>query len=249
MAGGLILHVLVLLAGLSVGSFANTCFYRIPRGISLWRPRSFCPSCRAPIPYGHLIPLVSYLLLRARCRACGAGIPATVPLVEALFGGLALLCFRIYGPSVDFVFHFFLLSLLAIIFVMDLRWQVIPTALLLPGVAGGLLYSSLWGELGPVGSLLGAGVGGGAYLALKEGYRAVRGHEGLGMGDVKMAAMVGAFLGMRGVLYVSLYGSLLGLMVGVTLIISGRAGLRTPLPYGSFLAAGSFIYVLSETIP
>ncbi len=233
---------------MSVGSFANTCFYRLPRRLSLWRPRSFCASCGAPIPYRHLLPLVSHLLLKGRCSACNSPIPATLPLVEALFGGLALLCLGLYGPSVDFLSNFFFLSLMLILFILDLRWHFIPNSLILPGIAAGLLFSSLWGESGPAGSLLGAGLGGGAYLALKEGYRALRGHEGLGMGDVKMAAMLGAFLGARGVLYVSLYGSLLGLTVGVALILSGRASLKTPLPYGSFLAAGSFIYVLGGSI-
>jgi len=180
--------------GAVFGSFANVVIYRLPRDRSLVRPRSRCPHCAAPIaPYDNL-PIVSYLLLRGRCRHCRAPITLRYPVVELLGAGLTLAAVRTAAtPALALGHAVFLLALLVVLFI-DFDFQVIPDVITLPGTVLGLLLS-LWSPLPLRDALIGVAVGGGGLLLLAEGYRRVAHREGLGMGDVKLMAMVGAFVG------------------------------------------------------
>ncbi|MBM3317381.1 MAG: prepilin peptidase [Candidatus Eisenbacteria bacterium] len=230
--------------GLILGSFLNVVIQRLPRDESLWRPRSRCPRCRRALAAGDNLPLASYLILRGRCRHCRAPIPLRYPIVEML-GALALPAAALASasPVAAAVRGAFLLALIAVAFI-DLEHQIIPDEISLPGLAAGLLAAPLIGV--PRGeAAIGAVAGAGGLLLVALGYRLVRRREGMGMGDVKLAAMLGAFLGWRGLVVSVLGGSLLGSACGLVLLARGRASGRTPLPFGTFLAAAAAAVALA----
>ncbi len=226
--------------GACLGSFINVVIHRLPLGLSLVRPRSRCPICGRPIRATENIPLVSYLLLRGRCRGCAARIPWRYPAVEALGAGLTLAAVATAASPLDGLARTILvLALLAIVFI-DLDHRIIPDAITLPGAVVGLL----WSIVGPVpvrDALLGVLAGGGGLLLVAWGYQRATGREGLGLGDVKLMAMVGAFLGWSGALSTVLIGSLAGTLVGLGLILSGRGNRLTALPFGTFLAPAAWL--------
>ncbi|MBD3237880.1 MAG: prepilin peptidase [Candidatus Eisenbacteria bacterium] len=237
--------------GLCLGSFVNVVIHRLPRGASLAGPRSRCPQCGATIAWYDNIPLLSYVLLRGRCRRCRHGISWRYPIVE-LLGGLLTVGTVLQaewmgvGWGVGLARLLFALALLAVIFI-DLDLQIIPDWITLPGIAAGLL-SAAWGPLGLVDALLGVLVGAGALLLLALGYRAATGRDGLGMGDVKLMAMVGAFLGWQGASATLLLGSLAGSAVGVALVLRGRGTRRTALPFGTFLAPAAWVVLFLGSV-
>lgn len=231
------------LLGLVLGSFLNVVIHRLPRDQSLWRPRSHCPRCLRPLAVRDNLPLLSYLLLRGRCRQCGARISPRYPIVEAL-GALALIAAALVSSTAAAaaVRGTFLLGLIAIAWI-DLEHQIIPDEISLPGVVAGLALSPLIG-LSRRDALIAAIAGAGVLLLLALAYRFVRRAEGMGEGDIKLAAMLGAFLGWRGLVVSVLAGSLLGSICGITLLARGRATGRTPLPFGTFLAIGAALAML-----
>jgi leader peptidase (prepilin peptidase)/N-methyltransferase len=231
---GLVLVGAVLL-GLGFGSFLNVVVHRLPRGESLVRPRSRCPGCGAPVRPRDNVPLLGWLLLRGRCRDCAAPISPRYPLVEALGGGLGALAVLAAPDLPGALCLGGLLLTLTAVFFIDLDHQLILDVITLPGIALGLAFGTRLGTArldAVIGCL-------GGYLVLwgvQKAYRTVRGVDGLGGGDVKLAAMLGAWLGWQGVLLTFLFGSFVGAVVGMTLASRGRAGARTALPYGVFLA-------------
>jgi len=228
--------------GAVVGSFLNVVIHRLPRGESLVRPPSHCPGCGRPVRPWDNVPVVSYLLLRGRCRDCGMRIPLRYPLVEALTAALSGLLWARFGPSPAFVVYLvFVAGLVAVTFI-DLDHRIIPDSLSLGGMPAGLAASFLTG-LGPVQSLVGIALGSGLLLAVALGYRAVTGREGMGLGDVKLLGAVGAFLGWQAVLFTVFVSSLVGAAVGVAWGIAKGGGLRLEVPYGPFLALGAALYV------
>ncbi|WP_025322491.1 prepilin peptidase [Deferrisoma camini] len=228
--------------GAVVGSFLNVVIHRLPRGESLVRPPSHCPGCGRPVRPWDNVPIVSYLVLRGRCRDCGMRIPLRYPLVEALTAGLSGLLWVRFGPTPAFgVYFVFVAGLVAVTFI-DLDHRIIPDSLSLGGMPAGLAASFVTG-LGPVQSLLGIAVGSGLLLAVALGYRAVTGREGMGLGDVKFLGAVGAFLGWQAVLFTVFVSSLVGASVGVAWGLARGGGLRLEVPYGPFLALGAALYV------
>lgn len=233
------------LLGAVVGSFLNVCIHRLPRAESVIRPRSNCPSCRKTITVFHNIPLVSYLFLRGRCGACGWRIPARYPLVEfttaVLFAGgyLRFMADPRFAVFLPFV------AICVALFVIDAEHQLLPDLLTLPGCAIGLLLSP-WNPLvGPRGALLGAFVGASLSAGLILVYWWVRKRQGMGWGDVKMLAMIGAFLGWDFTLLTIVLGSFLGIAWWGLQEIRGKGrGLQHVLPFGSFLALGSIACLL-----
>jgi leader peptidase (prepilin peptidase)/N-methyltransferase len=225
--------------GALLGSFVNVVIYRLPREISLVRPRSHCPGCGARIAFYDNIPLISYFALGGRCRRCRAPIPARYPLVEALgaalSGGVVWLA---ASPGMALAWGAFVLALLAVLFI-DYDFQIIPDVITLPGIALGLA-AAVWGPLPVKDALIGLAVGGGGLLLVAEGYRRIARREGLGLGDVKLMAMVGAFLGWHGALATLVLGSFAGSLVGGALIASRRGTRLTALPFGSFLAPAAW---------
>lgn len=253
MSGGLLdLAVLAwwFALGAVVGSFLNVCIHRLPRGESVVRPRSRCPSCGAPIRWHENIPIVSWALLSGRCAACRGKIAWRYPVVEAVSGALVAGLFVAYGPTAAFaIAAFFALSLL-VLFFTDLDHQLLPDAVTLPGLAVGL-GSAWWnpflGEEGGgrlVAAAAGAAVGGGFLWAVGAAYGRLRGVEAMGLGDVKLMAMAGAFTGPKGVVFTLLAASVTGAAVGLALIPLRGKSLKDALPFGCFLAPAALAGLL-----
>lgn len=218
--------------GLVVGSFLNVVIYRVPLGQSVAGPGSRCPGCGAKIRALDNVPLLSYGMLGGRCRDCGVRIPVSYPLVEAITGSLFAAAAYEFGPGLDLCAALVLLAALVALAAIDLRHRLLPNVIVLPAAVAGVALSTL-GDPGDwwVNPASAATVGGGLF-ALAVVYAG-----GIGMGDVKMGAMLGAFLGPYAVAAVFV-GALLGAVAGVLLMTLGRVGRRYPLPFGVFMAAG-----------
>jgi len=224
--------------GAIVGSFLNVCIYRLPLRKSIMWPSSACPHCDRELSWYENIPVVSFLALRAKCRTCHAPIAIRYPLVEALTAALFALGWWHYGPGALLASRLVFGCALLVLFAIDLEHHLLPNAITLPGIAVGLAFS-LFTEPGWQASLIGALAGGGVLFAAAEAYYRIRHEEGLGMGDVKMLAMVGAFLGWKLALVTLMLASLAGSVVGVALIASRRGTMKYALPFGTFLALGA----------
>ncbi len=236
--------VFVVLVGLAVGSFLNVVIARVPERRSLLRPSSACPGCGTPIAWRDNIPLVSFVALRRRCRACGMAIPWTYVLVESGTGAAFAIAWVRFGATWDFVIAAVLISSLIAITVIDLRHQIIPDVITLPGILAGMLANLGTGRLPWHEPVVGILIGGGIYYAVIQGYALLMGREGMGGGDVKLAAMLGAFLGWKIYLLAFVVSSLLGGVVGIALMLSGRHGGKHPVPFGPFLAVGGMVALL-----
>ena len=230
--------LVVVLLGLAVGSFLNVCIHRLPRGGSVVAPGSRCPACRRPIRWFDNVPVVSYLVLRGRCRACQAPIGPVYPAVEVATAGLFLVHWQTFGLQPLLAPRLLFAAAMIVLFVVDLRHHVLPNVITLPGIAIGLTCS-FGVEPGLPDALAGALAGGGSLLVIAKVYTLVRGREGLGMGDVKMLAMIGAFLGLPLAFVTLAWASLLGAIVGIGMMRLTGAGWQHPLPLGSFLAAAA----------
>jgi leader peptidase (prepilin peptidase)/N-methyltransferase len=297
--------------GLMFGSFANVCIHRIPAEESIVTPRSRCPGCGTLIRWYDNVPILSWLLLRARCRSCGAAISPIYPFIEGLTGLAFLAAYLVFGPTIDGAAAAWLAFTCIVLAAIDLRHFLLPDALTLTGLAAGLLFSiaratadrpAAIGEwLGgifdepvrPLAALTGAAAGAAIPLLARALYRLYRGlarrvrpeeevvpatagaalstgaeaapagedapppegpagseeedvavwalEEGMGLGDVKMLAMAGSFLGMRLTFVTILAGSLLGCLIVLPWLALTRRGFRTPVPFGPFLAAGAVL--------
>lgn len=237
------LYVIAFVFGAVVGSFLNVCIYRIPAGKSIVRPASSCPSCGQAIPFYHNIPIISYMVLRGRCSSCGAGYSPRYPLVEALMGVLAVLLAVEFGPVPGlFVYFVFTAALVTITFI-DLDHKIIPDVISLPGIVIGFGCSFLLAEPGPVDSAIGIVAGGGILLVIALGYYLLTGSEGMGMGDVKLLAMIGAFTGWKGIIVTLLAGSFVGAVLGIIVMVVHGKSSKYALPFGPFLAAGALVYL------
>ena len=235
-----------LVAGLVVGSFANVCIHRLPRGESVVTPRSRCPACGARIGALDNIPVLSFLALRGRCRRCRARISLRYPAIEAANGLLYVALAARLGPAPrTFVLMAFVTAVL-VLGLIDLEHQLLPDVITLPGTAAGVAASFLPDSpVTPLGSLLAATLGFAALTAVNLAYRASRGTDGFGGGDPKMVAMIGAFLGGRGALLAVFVASVLGSLVGLGLMaFGGRTG-RHKLPLGTFLGLGALVVIFT----
>lgn len=231
--------VTAVLLGLVVGSFLNVVILRLPERRSILRPRSACPACGATIAWYDNIPLVSFAVLRGRCRACGVTIPWRYPLVELATGLLFGLALARFGPTPDFVATSVLLAALVAITAIDVDHQIIPDVITLPGTLAGVLANLITGRFSWIECLIGIAVGGGVFLLI---ILASRG--GMGGGDMKLGAMLGAFLGWQVALLSLFLAVLLGGALAVGLLVSGRRGRKDPIPFGPFLATGGAIGAL-----
>ena len=227
------------LFGLVVGSFVNVLVHRLPRGESVVSPRSHCPACGAGIRALDNIPLLSWLLLRGRCRACGAPIAARYPLIE--LGNAALWVFVFFQARdwPEFLAGSLLASSCLALGAIDAEFQILPDRITLPGIGAGILLSFFSSTRTPGSALAGAALGAGGLFVIAFAYEKIAGQEGMGLGDVKMLGMIGAFLGPTGVAVTVLLASLAGSVVGLALIALGTGNRRMRLPFGVFLAAGA----------
>jgi leader peptidase (prepilin peptidase)/N-methyltransferase len=254
----------VFLLGLIIGSFLNVCILRIPRAESVVLPASHCTACKSEIkPYDN-IPVLSWLILGGRCRKCKARISALYPTVELATGLLFVACYLVFGITAEGLKWAVFAALLVVLTVTDFRERILPDKVNFVGLGLGLLLSlftrpidgtALWLSshlfafpppqpvISILDSLLGAMGASGLLWLVAEGYFRARGREGMGLGDVKMMAMAGAFLGLQRALLTILLGSLLGSFIGVAVIALWRKGRDFELPFGTFLGAGALLVV------
>jgi len=226
--------------GAIIGSFLNVCVHRLPRQQSVAWPPSACPNCGHMLAWYENIPVLSYLVLRARCRKCRAPISARYPIIEALSALMFLVGMWYYGPSLLLAQRLLFGCVLIVLFAIDLEHHLLPNVITLPAIAIGFIFS-FFTEPGWVASLIGIGLGGGLLFAVAEAYYRIRNEEGLGMGDVKMLAMIGAFLGWKLTIVALMMASFTGTLVGIGVLASGRGGMKFALPFGTFLALGAAI--------
>jgi leader peptidase (prepilin peptidase)/N-methyltransferase len=255
-----VFEVYALLVGLIVGSFANVCIHRLPADFEpapgrlgflrdLWRqvgsvvhPPSHCPRCRKPIRWYDNVPLVSWLVLRARCRSCGLPIPARYPAVEAANGLLWLALALLHGPRPRTLAEMAFATALLVLVVIDLEHQLLPDAITLPGALAAFLASFLPGSpVSPLESFLAAAAGYLVFAFLAWLWRRLRKIDALGEGDWKMAALLGAFFGWERLLLVLLVASTAGALVGVGTVLARRGDWQTRLPFGTFLGLAALV--------
>jgi len=234
--------------GLVFGSFLNVVVHRLPRGMSLVRPGSHCPKCGAPVRWFDNIPVLSYLLLGGRCRACRATISLRYPLVELAAGVIAAAVVARFGLTLQGLEAMLLVMLLLPLALIDLEHHLLPDVLTLPGIVLGLAGSAAGGFVPLLNSVIGALVGAAVPYVVIVVYRRLRGVEGMGLGDVKLLAMIGAFLGWRGVLLTLGLAATAGALLGLTLIALGRGRRDTELPFGTFLAGAATIVLFAGNV-
>jgi leader peptidase (prepilin peptidase)/N-methyltransferase len=263
-----LIGVFVFLFGLIIGSFLNVCILRIPAGKSIVLPASACTKCGKEIRAYDNIPVISYLILGGKCRGCKTKISPMYPFVEFLTGVLFLACFYAFGLSVDALKWATFAAILVVLVFTDIRERTLPDAVNFTGLGLALLLSlfvkptdgtALWlanrvfqfpppsPVLSLVDALLGAAVGSGLLWLVSEAYFKLRGREGMGLGDVKMMLMAGAFLGAKRTLLTIMTGSILGSVLGIAVILIRRKDADYELPFGTFLGAGALLVVFFGT--
>lgn len=240
-----LLLALAAVYGAIVGSFLNVVILRLPRkDASIVFPGSHCPVCQAPLRWYDNIPVLSYLVLCGRCRACKTRISFQYPLVELLTALLAALLWHEFGWSFDLFFFFLFCASLVVIIFIDFHHQIIPDCISLPGILIGFAGSFISGQISWQQSALGILCGGGLLYAVAYGYHVLTGREGMGGGDIKLLAMIGAFLGWQSLLYVVFFSSLTGSLAGGAAMLIRKTGGRARIPFGPFLAAGAITWLL-----
>jgi len=237
------LAILALL-GLAVGSFLNVCIHRLPRDQSLNSPPSRCPACEYRLRWFDNVPILSYVLLGGRCRKCRARISIRYPLVEVITMALFLVHGAVFGWTALLVPRLAFACAMVVLFAIDLEHQLLPNVITLPGIVVGLIASAVLPP-GIVDALIGVLIGGGVLWLIGEAYFRFSGHEGMGGGDVKMLAMIGAFLGWKLVLVTLVLSSIAGSVIGLLVIAIRKGGMKYALPYGTFLALGALVASLA----
>jgi leader peptidase (prepilin peptidase)/N-methyltransferase len=257
------------IVGSVLGSFLNVCIHRLPREESIVFPPSHCISCNTQIRFYDNIPIVSYLLLLGRCRACGTRISPMYLITEILSGLVCTLLVFKFGFTLKTLFYLVFLFALIVVTFIDLEHRIIPNIITLPGILIGLVYGALrtdWSsarilfgsfefnlysilrilnEVPIVDSLFGIILGGGMLFLIGFLYEVIRKREGMGMGDVKLLAMIGAFLGWRSVIFVALISSIIGTIVGISIIFYKKGDLRYAIPFGPFLSLAAALYLFT----
>lgn len=268
MLPGVFIAGVVFVFGLVLGSFLNVCIVRLPAGKSIVMPGSACPLCGEPIkPYDN-IPVLSYMMLRGKCRACSARISPLYPAVELLTGLLFLACYHAFGLTVEGLKWAAFSSLMIVLVFTDLRERLLPDTVNFTGLGIGLALSffakpadgtanwlaNRWFDYPPpapalsfVDAVFGAAIGSGVLWLISEGYFRIRGREGMGLGDVKMMMMAGSFLGLKRTVLTLLVGSLLGSILGLAFILAHRKGAEYELPFGTFLGMAALLVVFFGT--
>jgi len=240
-------HVISVLFGAMVGSFLNVCISRLPKGESIVTPGSHCPDCGHPIKFYDNIPLISYLLLRGKCRSCKGAISAQYPLVEGVTALSSLLLFSKHGLSLSYLFYFSFIAALIVITVIDLYHQIIPDVISIPGIVVGLLGALIIPYITFFNSLIGILLGGGSLFLVATLYQWLFKREGMGGGDVKLLAMIGAFLGWEAVILTILLSSLVGSITGIVIMALKGKDFKYAIPFGPFLSLGAVIALFGQS--
>jgi leader peptidase (prepilin peptidase)/N-methyltransferase len=228
------------LIGLVIGSFLNVCIHRLPRRTSIVSPGSQCPQCGYVLRWYDNVPVLSYVLLGGRCRGCKARISARYPIVELITMAVFVAHGLVFGIDIMLVPRLLFACALIVLFAIDLEHHLLLDVITLPGIVVGLAFSLLLPP-GIQSAVIGVLVGGGVLWLIGEAYYRYAGEEGMGGGDVKMLAMIGAFLGWKLAVLTLVFSSLAGSIVGLLVIATRRGGMKYALPYGTFLAIGALV--------
>ena len=232
------------LIGLTIGSFLNVCIFRIPLKQSIVFPASRCMQCGKPLKAYHNLPVLSWLVLRGRCAFCRAPISARYPAVELLTGVVFALHGLVFELDALLVVRLVFAAVLIVLAFIDLDHRILPDSMTLTGIPLGVL-ASVWLPPGVRDSLIGVALGGGMLWLIAEAYFRWRKVEGMGFGDVKMLAMIGAVLGWRAVIVTLVLASCSGAVIGVALLSRSKDGMKYALPFGTFLSAGALVASLA----
>ena len=232
-----------LLLGLILGSFLNVCIHRIPMRESIIFPPSSCPKCGKGIRFYDNIPVLSYIILRGKCRFCNLSIPLRYPIVELISGSLSLFLFSRYGLSFEYFTLLLFVDSLVVISFIDLSYKIIPNTISLPGILLGFFDSLFSNHLSWQESFIGIIVGGGFLYIIAVIFEGVTGKQGMGMGDVKLLAMIGAWMGWKALPFIILVSSLTGSILGAAALLVTKKSLRMKIPFGPFLSFGGVIFL------
>lgn len=244
--------LIVFTFGAVIGSFLNVCISRLPDRESIVSPKSHCRKCKAPIRFYDNIPLFSYVFLRGRCRSCHERISPRYLFVELLTAALAVALYYQYGVGLAFFASLVFVAALIVISFVDLDARIVPDVISLPGMVIGLIFSLIGYYLihdpfefvpTPLSAFLGLLIGGGFLLTVAWAYEALTGVEGMGGGDIKLLAMIGAFLGWPSIPLTLFFSSLGGSVIGLTAMLVKGVGRRYALPFAPFLCLGALLYV------
>ena len=236
----LIYAVIITLIGLAIGSFLNVCIYRIPKGMSILKPPSHCPNCGRKIKFYDNIPVVSYIVLGGKCRYCKSKISPRYPLVEFFTGVMFLISYLRFGMSLNLIRILLFITFAICIAFIDGEHMIVPDAVSFPAIIIGLLFSLFSAGITFKSALIGAFIGGLIMLIFRVGGKLIFKREALGDGDIVIMIMIGMFTGPFGVFISILFGSLIGSIVGIVLLLKKKADI---LPFGPFLILGAFIYI------
>jgi leader peptidase (prepilin peptidase)/N-methyltransferase len=229
--------------GLCIGSFLNVCIYRLPASQSITRPRSHCPNCNELIHFYDNIPVLSYLVLRGRCRFCSEKISFRYPVVEILSGLFALVTFLKYGLTLEALIYYVFVSALIVITFIDIDHQIIPDIITLPGIPLFFIAGFALPNITYIDSIIGILAGGGSLFLVAWIYHLVTKKEGMGGGDIKLLAMIGALIGWQGVLFTIFVASAVGTVSGILVMLKSRKSMKLAIPFGPFLAIGGIAYI------
>ena len=235
------LTIVSIIFGALIGSFLNVCIIRLPKEESIITPGSHCPHCKKAIKFYDNVPLISYLLLGGKCRYCKNTISFQYPLVEGITALSSLFLFMRFGPSLSYLVYFAFVTALIVITVIDLYHQIIPDVISIPGVGVGLLASLIFPHIAFLDSLIGVLLGGGSLFLVATLYQWFFKREGMGGGDVKLLAMIGAFLGWKAVILTILLSSLIGSITGIIIMVLKGKDFKYAIPFGPFLSLGAVI--------
>ncbi len=235
---------LVFVFGICIGSFLNVCIYRLPESKSIVRPGSMCPNCSTPIRFYDNIPILSYIALRGKCRYCKAAISFRYPVVEFISGLFAVGIFLKYGIGLEAVIYYTFTAALLVITFIDVDHQIIPDVITLPGIPLFFAASFALPKITLVESILGILIGGGSLFLVAWLYHVLTRKEGMGGGDIKLLAMMGAVIGWKGVFFTIFVASAIGTVAGLLIILKTRKTMKLAVPFGPFLAIGGIAYIL-----
>lgn len=263
-------ELIIFIFGAVIGSFLNVCIHRLPRNESIVFPPSHCTNCKAGIKPRHNMPIFGYLYLRGKCNNCGEKISPIYPVVELLSGLLAFFLFSRYGFTIEFVSYSILAFALIVVTFIDMEHMIIPNVITFPGIIAGLLFAAIktdWdlfiaiipaidfanivgivSSIPLLNSIFGVILGGGILFSIAYVYQIIRKIEGMGMGDVKLLAMIGAFLGPGGVVFIVFVSSLIGTIVGISAMVYNKGDLKYAIPYGPFLSLAAIIFMFTGSL-
>ena len=242
-----LIEIFIFVMGLCIGSFLNVCIYRLPLSKSIIHPGSMCSNCGTPIAYYDNIPVLSYLWLKGRCRQCRTKIPLRYPMVELLAGLLALGTYLRFGQPIESLVYFLFFAVLVVVTFIDLDHRIIPDIITLPGIPICFAASFALSEITYKESLLGIVIGGGSLFLVAWTYSIITKKEGMGGGDIKLLAMMGAIVGWKGVLFTIFVASLAGTLAGLAVMLQTRKDMKLAVPFGPFLSIGCIAYIFFGT--